>query len=167
MSTRILDKIWSRRLAAQKAQDLHTAGKRIVFTNGCFDLLHPGHVHYLEEASLLGDFLVVGLNADQSVRSLDKSPSRPIQDEDARARVLAALASVGAVVLFDEATPLELIREVAPDILVKGADYRPEDIVGYDIVKARGGEVLTIPFLPGYSTTALEKKILQAHQGGK
>jgi len=167
MSTRILDKIWSRRLAAQKAQDLHSAGKRIVFTNGCFDLLHPGHVHYLEEAALLGDFLVVGLNTDQSVRSLDKSPSRPIQDEDARARVLAALASVGAVVLFDEATPLELIREVAPDILVKGADYRPEDIVGYDIVKARGGEVLTIPFLPGYSTTALEKKILQAHQGGK
>lgn len=167
MSTRILDKIWSRRLAAQKAQDLHAAGKRIVFTNGCFDLLHPGHVHYLEEAALLGDFLVVGLNTDQSVRSLDKSPSRPIQDEDARARVLAALASVGAVVLFDEATPLELIREVAPEILVKGADYRPEDIVGYDFVKARGGEVLTIPFLPGYSTTALEKKILQAHQGGK
>jgi rfaE bifunctional protein nucleotidyltransferase chain/domain len=107
---------------------------------------------------------VVGLNTDQSVRSLDKSPSRPIQDEQARAQVLAALASVGAVVLFDEPTPLELIREIGPDVLVKGADYLPEDIVGYEIVKARGGEILTIPFVPGYSTTSIEKKILEAHR---
>jgi rfaE bifunctional protein nucleotidyltransferase chain/domain len=164
MKQRISDKIFSRRAAAELGARLHAEGKRIVFTNGCFDLLHPGHVRYLEEASLLGDVLVVGLNTDQSVRSLDKSPSRPIQDEQARAQVLAALASVGAVVLFDEPTPLELIREIGPDVLVKGADYLPEDIVGYEIVKARGGEILTIPFVPGYSTTSIEKKILEAHR---
>lgn len=164
MKQRISDKIFSRRAAAELGASLHAEGKRIVFTNGCFDLLHPGHVRYLEEASLLGDVLVVGLNTDQSVRSLDKSPSRPIQDEQARAQVLAALASVGAVVLFDEPTPLELIREIGPDVLVKGADYLPEDIVGYEIVKARGGEILTIPFVPGYSTTSIEKKILEAHR---
>lgn len=164
MKQRISDKIFSRRATAELGARLHAEGKRIVFTNGCFDLLHPGHVRYLEEASLLGDVLVVGLNTDQSVRSLDKSPSRPIQDEQARAQVLAALASVGAVVLFDEPTPLELIREIGPDVLVKGADYLPEDIVGYEIVKARGGEILTIPFVPGYSTTSIEKKILEAHR---
>jgi rfaE bifunctional protein nucleotidyltransferase chain/domain len=164
MKQRISDKIFSRRAASEIGARLHAEGKRIVFTNGCFDLLHPGHVRYLEEASLLGDVLVVGLNTDQSVRSLDKSPSRPIQDEQARAQVLAALASVGAVVLFDEPTPLELIREIGPDVLVKGADYLPEDIVGYEIVKARGGEILTIPFVPGYSTTSIEKKILEAHR---
>jgi rfaE bifunctional protein nucleotidyltransferase chain/domain len=166
MKQRILDKIIPREAAAALGAQLHAEGKRIVFTNGCFDLLHPGHVRYLEEASLLGDVLVVGLNTDQSVRGLDKSPSRPIQNEDARAQVLAALASVGAVVLFGEPTPLELIREIGPDVLVKGADYQPEAIVGYDVVTARGGKILTIPFLPGYSTTAIEQKILQAHQGG-
>lgn len=165
MMQRISDKIIPREDAAALGARLHSDGKRIVFTNGCFDLLHPGHVRYLEEASLLGDVLVVGLNTDQSVRGLDKSPSRPIQDEQARAQVLAALASVGAVVLFDEPTPLELIREIGPDVLVKGADYRPEDIVGYDVVMARGGQILTIPFVPGYSTTSLEKKILKAHRG--
>jgi rfaE bifunctional protein nucleotidyltransferase chain/domain len=166
MKTRISDKIIPREQAVAFGARLHASGQRIVFTNGCFDLLHPGHVRYLEEASLLGDVLVIGLNTDHSVRSLDKSPSRPIQDEQARAQVLAALASVGAVVLFDEPTPLELIREIGPDVLVKGADYRPEDIVGYDLVTARGGKILTIPFVPGYSTTSIEQKILKAHQGG-
>lgn len=133
-------------------------GQKVVFTNGCFDLLHLGHVDYLEKARNLGDRLVLGLNTDTSVSAL-KGPSRPINAEYARARVLAALACVDAVVLFSEDTPYNLISIVQPDVLVKGSDYRPEDIVGYDIVTGRGGRVETIDFVPGFSTTNLVEKI--------
>lgn len=131
---------------------------KVVFTNGCFDLLHKGHVDYLAKAADLGDKLVVALNTDQSVRRL-KGKARPIQDEQARLHIMASLACVDAVILFDEETPYELIRFVQPDVLVKGSDYQPESIVGYDIVTAKGGEVKTIDFLPGYSTSAIEQKI--------
>lgn len=133
-------------------------GKRVVFTNGCFDLLHLGHVDYLAKAADLGDVLVLGLNTDASVSRL-KGPHRPIQDEQSRMRIIASLGFVDAVVLFDEPTPYELIRLVQPDVLVKGSDYKPEDIVGYDVVMAKGGTVKTIDFIPGYSTSAIEKRI--------
>ena len=130
----------------------------IVFTNGCFDILHRGHVEYLATAAGLGDILFLGLNTDASVRKL-KGPNRPINDEQARAVVLASLQAVGAVMLFDEDTPYELIKKVQPDVLVKGADYKPEDIVGYDIVKAKGGKVTTIEFVEGFSTTKIIEKM--------
>ena len=133
-------------------------GRRIVFTNGCFDLLHLGHVDYLEKARALGDALVVGLNTDASVGAL--KPGRPVQDEYARARILASLAFVDAVVLFGEPTPAALIALVQPDVLVKGDDYAPETIVGYDTVMARGGQVLTVPLVPGYSTSRLIARVL-------
>jgi rfaE bifunctional protein nucleotidyltransferase chain/domain len=132
--------------------------QRIVFTNGCFDLLHLGHVAYLEEASKLGDVLIVGLNSDASVQRL-KGPSRPIQPQEARARILAALEFVEAVVVFDEDTPLRLIQRIAPDVLVKGGDYTPETVVGADFVRERGGEVVILPFIPGYSTTGLIERV--------
>lgn len=143
----------------QRLDRQRAAGKKIVFTNGCFDILHPGHVDYLSQARDLGDFLVLGLNTDNSVRQLNKAPNRPINNEQARAMVLAGLASVDALVLFDEATPYELISYLKPNVLVKGDDYAVENIVGYDVVKANGGEVITIPFLQGFSTTGLIKKI--------
>jgi D-glycero-beta-D-manno-heptose 1-phosphate adenylyltransferase len=139
--------------------DKFAGKKKIVFTNGCFDLLHPGHVDYLCRARDLGDFLVVGLNTDESVRTLEKAPGRPVNNEDARALVLAGLACIDAIVLFNESTPYELISFVGPDILVKGDDYQIENIVGADLVKTRGGQVITIPFLEGFSTTAIIKKI--------
>ena len=129
-------------------------GLKIVFTNGCFDLLHRGHVEYLAKASDKGDVLVVGLNTDASVRRL-KGEGRPVNYEMARATVLASLSCVDAVVLFDEDTPYELIKAVHPDVLVKGADYKPEDIVGYDIVMAYGGKVETVDLVEGYSTTGM------------
>jgi D-glycero-beta-D-manno-heptose 1-phosphate adenylyltransferase len=134
-------------------------GKKIVFTNGCFDILHLGHIDYLAAASELGDLLIIGLNTDESVRKI-KGNNRPIQDEVARAFILASLGFVDAVVYFGEDTPYNLIKTIQPDILVKGADYELKDIVGYDIVKNKGGEIVTIEFLDGYSTTAIEKKIL-------
>jgi rfaE bifunctional protein nucleotidyltransferase chain/domain len=134
-------------------------GKKIVFTNGCFDILHLGHIDYLSKAKDLGDKLVIGLNTDLSVNKL-KGKKRPIQDEVSRAMILASLSFVDIVVYFGEETPYNLIKITQPDILVKGADYKPEDIVGYDIVKNKGGEIVTIEFLDGYSTTAIEKKIL-------
>ena len=135
-------------------------GKKIVFTNGCFDIIHLGHIDYLSKAKDLGDLLVIGLNTDASVGRL-KGENRPIQDEVSRAMVLASLGFVDAVVFFGEDTPYNLIKTTQPDILVKGADYKPEDIVGYDIVTKKGGEVVTISFLPGYSTSAIESKIRQ------
>ncbi len=135
-------------------------GKKIVFTNGCFDIIHLGHIDYLSKAKDLGDLLVIGLNTDASVSRL-KGENRPIQDEVSRAMVLASLGFVDAVVFFGEDTPYNLIKTTQPDILVKGADYKPEDIVGYDIVKNKGGEVVTINYLPGYSTSAIESKIQQ------
>ncbi len=134
-------------------------GEKIVFTNGCFDIMHLGHIDYLAKAADLGNMLVVGLNTDNSVARL-KGTSRPIQDQKSRAMVLAALAFVDAVVLFDEDTPYELIQHIQPDVLVKGADYKPENIVGYDIVKAKNGTVETLDFIDGYSTSAIENKIL-------
>jgi rfaE bifunctional protein nucleotidyltransferase chain/domain len=131
---------------------------KVVFTNGCFDLIHLGHIDYLAKAADLGDILVVGLNSDASTRRL-KGPTRPINDEHARALVLASMSFVTNVVLFDEDTPYNLIKTIQPDILVKGADYKPEEIVGYDIVTAKGGKVVTIDYLPGYSTSLIEKRI--------
>jgi rfaE bifunctional protein nucleotidyltransferase chain/domain len=133
-------------------------GKKIVFSNGCFDLVHKGHIDYLNRAADLGDVLVMGLNTDASVSKL-KGPHRPIQDEQSRLLIMAALQCVSAVVLFNEETPYDLIKLVQPDVLVKGSDYQPENIVGYDIVTSKGGTVKTIDFLPGYSTSAIEKRI--------
>jgi rfaE bifunctional protein nucleotidyltransferase chain/domain len=141
--------------------------KKVVFTNGCFDILHRGHIDYLAKASDLGNELIIAVNSDASVKRLEKGASRPLQDETTRAMVLASLHFVSAVVIFDEETPFELISFLKPDILVKGADYdanetRPQSkkyIVGSDVVKANGGEVKTIEFLEGFSTTAIEHKI--------
>ncbi|MEZ5084026.1 MAG: D-glycero-beta-D-manno-heptose 1-phosphate adenylyltransferase [Bacteroidales bacterium] len=135
-------------------------GFKIVFTNGCFDIIHLGHIDYLSKAREKGSILIIGLNTDASVKRL-KGSSRPLNDENARARILASLNFVDAVVLFDEDTPYELIKKVQPDILVKGSDYKPEDIVGYDIVMAKGGEIITIDFLEGYSTSGIIEKIKQ------
>lgn len=139
-------------------------GKKIVFSNGCFDILHRGHVDYLSKAADLGDILIVGINTDASVHRI-KGTTRPINDEYSRALIVASLSFVSAVVLFDEDTPYELIRKIQPDILVKGNDYQPEEIVGYDVVMAKGGEVVTIPLVQGYSTTQMEQKILELNQG--
>ena len=153
------DKILTPRQLPAVLQAWRAAGDHIVFTNGCFDLLHLGHVDYLEKARALGQRLVVGLNTDASVSVL--KPGRPLQDETSRARVLAALAFVDAVVLFGDPTPLRLIEAVQPDILVKGDDYAAADIVGYDVVQAHGGQVLTVPLVTGYSTSAIVAKARQ------
>ena len=131
----------------------------IVFTNGCFDLLHLGHVSYLAQASALGNRLIVGLNSDASVQTLEKGALRPLQNQESRALIMASLAVVDLVVIFNEHTPLQLIELIKPDVLVKGGDWQPESIVGYQEVKARGGQVLSIPLEEGYSTSAIEKKI--------
>jgi rfaE bifunctional protein nucleotidyltransferase chain/domain len=131
---------------------------KIVFTNGCFDILHRGHIEYLAQAASYGDILIIGLNTDNSVRRI-KGEARPVQDEYARAITLAALQFVNAVVLFDEDTPYNLIQKVQPDILIKGSDYKPESIVGFDIVSAKGGKVVTIDFIDGYSTTKIIEKL--------
>jgi len=142
-------------------------GDKIVFTNGCFDIIHRGHIDYLAKASDLGGQLIVGINSDASVKRLGKSISRPLQDEQTRALILASLHFVSGVIIFDEETPLDLISFLKPDVLVKGADYDATEldkenkkyIVGSDDVKANGGEVKTIAFLEGFSTTAIENKI--------
>jgi rfaE bifunctional protein nucleotidyltransferase chain/domain len=152
-------KIISRADTALWVKHLQAEGKKVVFTNGCFDLLHRGHVEYLEQARALGDALIVGVNTDASVARLCKGAGRPLNRETDRARVLAALAAVDRVVLFDEDTPLALITELQPDILVKGGDYRLEEIVGREVVLARGGQVLVIPLVPGYATTSLVNAI--------
>tara|TARA_B110000046_G_scaffold174713_1_gene198708 strand:- start:11 stop:505 length:495 start_codon:yes stop_codon:yes gene_type:complete len=135
------------------------SGERIVFTNGVFDLIHPGHILYLEEAAQLGTKLIIGLNSDTSAKTLNKGDHRPINDEKARAIVISALKSVDAVVLFDESAPISLIEAIKPDTLVKGGDYSIDQIVGADIVIADGGQVKTLQFIDGYSTTAIEQKI--------
>ena len=139
----------------------HFKAMKIVFTNGCFDILHVGHVEYLAKAASEGNVLIIGLNTDASVRKL-KGNHRPINDQNARALIMASLNFVSAVVLFDEDTPYELIKLIQPDILIKGSDYKPEEIVGYDILKAKGGEVKTIDLVPGYSTTAIEQRIFKS-----
>ena len=132
---------------------------KIVFTNGCFDLLHPGHIDYLSKSSDLGDVLIIGVNSDSSVKKLNKGANRPIQNENDRALILSAFQFVEAIIIFEEDTPYELIKALQPDVLVKGGDWKESDIVGADIVKAKGGLVTTIPFVDGYSTTSIEKKI--------
>jgi len=134
------------------------AGRRIVFTNGVYDLLHPGHVRYLRAARSHGDVLIVGVNSDRSVRA-NKGPGRPINPEQERAELIAALAFVDAAVIFDEETPHAIISAIQPDVLVKGADWPADQIVGRDVVEARGGTVVRIPVEPGYSSTTLIEKI--------
>ena len=156
------DKILSLEAAIAQRAAWRTNNRRVVFTNGCFDLLHLGHVDYLEKARHLGDALVVGLNTDRSVGNL--KPGRPLQDEMARARILASLLFVDAVVLFDEPTPLALIEQLQPDILVKGDDYTISGIVGHETVLQNGGEVRTVPLVDGYSTTRIVERIRQQFQ---
>ena len=157
-------KILSAQAAAHQVRSWQSAGKTVVFTNGCFDLLHPGHIHILHEAKALGDRLVVGLNSDASVRRL-KGPSRPILSERDRAALLSALEDVDAVVLFSEDTPIELIALLKPDILVKGNDYRIDQVVGREVVTAYGGKVMLVPLLQGYSTTGIAHRIQTANGG--
>ncbi|MBK7431447.1 MAG: D-glycero-beta-D-manno-heptose 1-phosphate adenylyltransferase [Bacteroidia bacterium] len=133
--------------------------KKLVFTNGCFDILHLGHIDYLSKASDLGDILIVGVNSDASTSRL-KGPHRPINNEEQRSILLAALHFIDAVIVFDDPTPLELIKMVRPDVLVKGSDYNLSNIVGADVVQSYNGQVKTIDFLPGYSTTLIEEKII-------
>jgi rfaE bifunctional protein nucleotidyltransferase chain/domain len=143
-----------RRLSA-----LRKEGKRIVFTNGCFELVHPGHVRYLGVARRLGDVLVVGVNSDASARRLRKGPGRPVVRERDRAEVVAALEAVDFVTLFEQDTPLDLIDFLRPDVLVKGGDWAPEKIVGGDLVRSRGGKVKVIPYASGYSTSELIRRL--------
>ncbi len=151
-------KICSAEAGSTQVAGWQAKGERVVFTNGCFDLLHYGHLHYLAQARDLGDRLVIGLNDAASVRRL-KGPHRPINDERTRRHMLASLAFVDLVVPFAEDTPLDLITLLMPDILVKGGDWKVEDIVGADTVQARGGQVHSLPFVEGYSTTSIEHKI--------
>ncbi len=137
-------------------------GKKVVFTNGCFDILHPGHTRYLSAARQLGNLLVVAVNSDRSVRAI-KGPERPIRTEQTRAELLAALSSVDTVLIFDEDDPFEVIQYLLPDILVKGGDWADDEIIGADVVKEAGGEVKRIPFITGFSTTDLIEKILKLH----
>jgi D-beta-D-heptose 7-phosphate kinase/D-beta-D-heptose 1-phosphate adenosyltransferase len=151
-------RVLSRSEAAAFAQRLRDDGKTVVFTNGVFDLIHPGHVRYLNGARALGEALIVGVNADESVRR-NKGESRPVTSEAERAEVIAALACVDAVTLFGEDTPAEVIRAIQPDVLVKGADWAADQIVGRDTVEARGGKVVRVAVEEGYSTSALLKRI--------
>ena len=156
--THIQSKIMTADELANQVKDWRSSGKKIVFTNGCFDVLHRGHIEYLAQASDMGDILIIGLNTDNSVKRL-KGESRPVNDQHARSLLLAALSFVDAVTLFDEDTPFNLIKTIMPDILVKGGDYKKEDIVGHDIVKANGGKVITIPLTEGYSTTGMIERM--------
>lgn len=155
---KIADRIVSRADAAALAAAWREAGEKVVFTNGCFDVIHLGHVRYLEQAKALGNRLVIGLNADGSVKRL-KGPGRPVNDEQARAAVLASLRFTDAVVVFEEDTPLELIKAVKPDVLVKGGDYKIENIVGADFVIESGGKVEIIGFVEGYSSSKIIQKL--------
>ena len=134
-------------------------GRAIVFTNGVFDILHPGHIRYLRDARALGGLLIVGLNSDRSVKALNKAPDRPIHPEHERAEVLEAMSAVDAVVIFDEETPHEIISAIQPDVLIKGADWGENAIVGRDVVEARGGKVVRIALAEGYSTTKIIERI--------
>lgn len=152
------DKIVTLDQLLTRSKEWKQNGATIIFTNGCFDILHLGHVEYLEQAARLGDVLVVGLNSQGSVSRI-KGPSRPIQDEKSRAAVLSSLGCIDAVCIFEEDTPEDLIRALTPDVLVKGGDWRPEQIIGSDWVTGHGGKVISIPYVPGYSTTRIEQKI--------
>ncbi|KPK27263.1 MAG: glycerol-3-phosphate cytidylyltransferase [Nitrospira bacterium SG8_3] len=156
----MLRKVHTLESLLQRITALQQAGEAIVFTNGCFDLLHIGHTRYLEEAKQLGERLVVGINSDKSVRQLAKGTNRPILPEEQRAEVIAALGCVDYVILFDEPDPLNLIKAIQPNVLVKGGDWTPERIVGKDFVEERGGFVRTIPLVPDISTTTIIQRIL-------
>jgi D-glycero-beta-D-manno-heptose 1-phosphate adenylyltransferase len=159
----IRSRIYSADLLLKQCHVWRFKEKKIVFTNGCFDILHLGHIEYLSKAAELGNILVIGLNTDASVRKI-KGEHRPVNDENSRAMLLASLTMVNAVVLFDEETPYELIRMIRPDVLVKGKDYLPDEIVGQDIVLAKGGQVVTVELTEGYSTSAIENRILELHK---
>ncbi len=156
------DKIYELPKLLEKVKKWKAEGKRIVFTNGCFDIMHLGHVDYLEKAKAEGDILIVGLNSDLSTRNI-KGPERPIVDENSRSRTLAAMEFVDAVVLFDEDTPFNLIKNILPDILIKGKDYQIENIVGADVVMQNNGSIITIDLVEGYSTTKIFDKIRKIH----
>lgn len=158
--------VLTRDLAARFTADARAAGRRVVFTNGVFDLLHPGHVRYLQQARALGDVLVVAINTDRSVRA-NKGPSRPITPEHERAEILAALDCIDAVTVFDEETPYAVIAALQPDVLVKGADWAHDAIVGRDIVEARGGRVVRIPVEQGHSTTNIVTRIASTSAPGE
>ncbi len=157
-------KIWSNDQIVSKVNEIKSQGKSIVFTNGCFDIIHAGHVKYLAETAELADFLIVAVNSDESVKRMEKSPARPLQNEFSRSHVMASFAFVDAVIIFNEDTPKEVIEIITPNILVKGGDYALENIVGAFWVIQNGGQVKTIDFLPGYSTSAIEQKILHSHK---
>lgn len=148
----------ARELLGELCDELRRSGEKIIFTNGCFDILHVGHTRYLAESKRLGDILIVGLNSDSSVKRL-KGDSRPVNSEPDRAEVLSALESVDFVSIFDEDTPYELIKCLIPDVITKGGDYNPDDVVGADIVRANGGEVIIINFVEGKSTTSVINKM--------
>ena len=156
---KIKNKILSPESLGHKLSFWKFRDRKIVFTNGVFDLLHLGHVDYLGKAAELGDLLIIGVNTDASVRRLNKGPGRPINSEEQRCHLLASLFFVDAVILFDEDTPLELIRKILPNVLVKGGDYKSEQIVGAELVRSAGGLVHTIPLLAGHSTTLTEDRI--------
>jgi rfaE bifunctional protein nucleotidyltransferase chain/domain len=158
------EKIFSRDGMRRQARDWQAEGLKVVFTNGCFDLLHVGHVTLIDDARREGDRLILAINSDASVRAL-KGPERPIVNQDARARVLAALAAVDAVVVFDEPTPLELMLELQPDVIVKGGDYVASEIVGAQEVRSWGGRVKIVPFVDGFSTTKLVEKAITSKLG--
>ena len=154
-----MNRVLTRDAAVRFVGEQRALGRRIVFTNGVFDILHPGHVRYLSEARAQGDVLLVGVNSDASVRRLDKGPDRPLNPEHERAEVLSALGVVDAVVIFDEDTPHEIVAALQPDVLVKGADWAADAIVGRDVVESRGGKVVRIELAAGYSTSAIVDRL--------
>lgn len=153
-----LSKIKDHKAMKEAVERVREEGKRVIFTNGCFDILHHGHVRYLSEAKKYGDYLVIGLNSDKSVRSV-KGGNRPVMSEGARAELLAALCFVDGVVIFDEEDPLDIIKYLQPHVLVKGSDWADEDIIGAELVKEGGGEVKRIPLIPGVSTSGIIRGI--------
>jgi rfaE bifunctional protein nucleotidyltransferase chain/domain len=163
-----IKKLVTREELAEKVKALKAAGNKVVFTNGVFDIIHAGHVRYLSEAASLGDFLIVAVNSDASARRL-KGPGRPFNNEQDRAEVIAALKCVSYVTTFDEDTPYELIKMLEPDVLVKGGDWPVDEIVGADIVKSAGGEVYSLPYAEGYSTSRLIEKVVKtaSEEGGR
>lgn len=165
MPARVNNKIKTLPDLQRKAAEIKAAGGKIIFTNGCFDILHVGHTRYLKAAKSLGDCLIVAINSDHSVRQL-KGPKRPIMPQDERAEILAALESVDYVTLFDELDPLNVIMALQPDSLVKGGDWTQDRIIGSDFVKAYGGQVETIPYIEGASTTNIVEKIIEIYCRG-
>jgi D-beta-D-heptose 7-phosphate kinase/D-beta-D-heptose 1-phosphate adenosyltransferase len=160
------EKIKGREELRKIVEALKSEGKKIVFTNGCFDLLHVGHIRYLEKAKELGDILIVGVNSDRSVQMI-KGPKRPILPEEERAEVLSGLGCIDYITLFDEPTPLELIAQLQPHVLVKGGDWTKETTVGKEMVESSGGKVVILPFVEGHSTSSLIKTILERYGKGK